>query len=137
MGGSHNLEDEDLKKLGYHSVILGHDHSRYKNVVTKDGVNIYRFGSLARVSTTASELEREIGVMKFNHIGEREFIPLKIKALKDITKIETKKSDIKVGNYSEVIKEIQCDDFLIEKDIVMERIDGLEEEIKKIIYNNL
>lgn len=138
MGGSHNLEDEDLKKLGYHNVVLGHDHSKYKNVVTKDGINIYRFGSLARVSTTQSELEREIGVMKFDEIGNRKFIPLKVRDLKDIAKIETTKVEIKVNDYSEIIKEIQNDNSSLDKDIVIDRVNEIKEEkIKKIIFDNL
>lgn len=134
MGGKHNIEEESLKELGYKHNILGHDHSAYPTW-EKNSQSVYRFGSLGRVSSTKSELEREVGFMHFDY-REAKFVPLEVRELKDIVVAKTLKADKKEEtevNYEELIKSISSKQEL-EEDTIMPVIQKInDKDIKKII----
>lgn len=137
MGKGHNLTKERIKELNYQKIILGHDHSKYNDVILDNDCKIFRFGSLARVSTTPGELSRELGFMHFNYKTEK-FIKLRTRKLEDIAKAETKKTKEVVVDYTEIIEEIQhSSEELKEDDIVLKRINSIDnEKVKKIILEN-
>ncbi|MGL4865260.1 MULTISPECIES: metallophosphoesterase [Bacteria] len=138
MGKGHNLTKEDVIKLKYHKVILGHDHSRYNDIEFDNGYKVFRFGSLARVSTTPGELSREIGFMHFNYNSEV-FVSLVTRNLEEIAKAETKKVKEITVDYTEIIDEIQKSSIDIkEDDIVLKKVNSINNEfVKKIILENI
>lgn len=138
MGKGHNLSKEKVKELKYDKVILGHDHSKYNDVKLDNGCKVFRFGSLARVSTTPGELSREIGFMHFDY-KEEKFVKLLTRDLKDIAKAETKKAKEITVDYTEIIEEIQqsSSDFK-EEDVVIKKVNSItNDKVRKIILNNL
>lgn len=138
MGGKdHNLTASDIDRLGYKTVVLGHDHSYYPPVTTKGNNTIFRFGSLTRVSTTPGELQRRIRVMDFHLDGSYHMEELEVKKLEDIAKAETQKLEVKSIDYSSIVKEIQSSN-VENEDNVLVLINKVENEnIKKIILENI
>jgi DNA repair exonuclease SbcCD nuclease subunit len=49
-GSGHNLDEKDIRQLGYDAVILGHDHVKYP-VLSVDSTDIIRPGSVTRGTT--------------------------------------------------------------------------------------
>lgn len=138
MGKGHNLTKEDIIRLKYDKVILGHDHSRYNDVKLENGYKLFRFGSLARVSTTPGELSREIGFMHFNYDSEF-FVGLITRKLEEIAKAETKKAKEITVDYTEIIDEIQKSSADIkEDDLILKKVNSINNEfVKKIILENI
>ena len=138
MGKGHNLTKEDIIRLKYDKVILGHDHSRYNDVKLENRYKIFRFGSLARVSTTPGELSREIGFMHFNYNSEF-FVRLNTRNLEEIAKAETKKVKEVTVDYTEIIEEIQkSSEDIKEDDLILKKVNSIDNEfVKKIILENI
>lgn len=138
MGKGHNLTKEDIIRLKYDKVILGHDHSRYNDVKLENGYKLFRFGSLARVSTTPGELSREIGFMHFNYNSEF-FVRLITRNLEEIAKAETKKVKEVTVDYTEIIEEIQkSSEDIKEDDLILKKVNSIDNEfVKKIILENI
>lgn len=77
----HNLSDEDVKKLGYDMMVLGHDHCEYP-LVEQDNTLICRFGSVLRGTAHDYNFTRKPKFMVLNDINNIskdtiEFVPIK------------------------------------------------------------
>lgn len=132
MGGKeHNITDEILEHNSIDYIVLGHDHTKYKDVKVNN-TTILRCGSLVRDNTTKNSLER---IPSFYHFCNNNFEEIQIpncNVLKDIVKakVEVKKEVI---SYKEMIEEINTS-ATDDTDDVLDLIDNIEnEDVKRII----
>lgn len=66
----HSLEYEEIAKLGYKYIFLGHDHENYKPKVLETGI-LYRPGSLGRQTTHPYNFTRKIQYCQLDLITEK------------------------------------------------------------------
>ena len=136
MGGNNNLTEDLIKEGNIDYLVLGHDHSEYKEVKNNNTI-IYRIGSVLRDSSSKNNLERVPGYLLFEE-GKPKFIKFECKNLNEllIAKVTVKnKQEI---DFSSLIEEIKIVTKENDADDIIDAINKLKNsDVKEIIRRNL
>lgn len=136
MGGSNNLTEDLIKEGNIDYLVLGHDHSEYKEIKNNNTI-IYRMGSVLRDSSSKNNLERIPGYLLFEE-GKPKFIKFECKNLNELLIAKVTVKDKQEIDFSSLIEEIKIVTKENDTDDIIDAINKLKnDDVKEIIRRNL
>ena len=133
----HNLTSEEALTLGYDYYVLGHDHTKYPEVVTKK-YKVYRVGSLTRGTANENQMTRDtVSILEYDtELDTFTEVNVPCEASKDVFKeaVFMRKEENTV-NTEEILNNL----VFTSNDSIYDVLDNAEqtEEIKKIVEEYL